>query len=108
MNHGWLKNGNPGGDLTKAARCEAKTRRGVPCQCPAMSNGRCRLHGGKSTGPKTTEGIERIRRAVTKHGRTRRRRERSRSTIVTSCVIVVKCWKGSPAETDGHPGSRGS
>ena len=69
MNRGWLKNGNPGGDLTKAARCEAKTRRGVPCQCPAMSNGRCRLHGGKSTGPKTTEGIERIRRAVTKHGR---------------------------------------
>jgi hypothetical protein len=34
-----------------------------------MSNGRCRLHGGKSTGPKTAEGIERIRRAVTKDGR---------------------------------------
>jgi hypothetical protein len=27
-----------GGDLAKAARCEAKTRRGMPCQCPAMSN----------------------------------------------------------------------
>ncbi|MGA2883380.1 MAG: HGGxSTG domain-containing protein [Bryobacteraceae bacterium] len=34
-----------------------------------MANGRCRLHGGLSTGPKTAEGIERIRRAVTKHGR---------------------------------------
>jgi len=34
-----------------------------------MKNGRCRLHGGLSTGPKTLEGIERIRRAVTKHGR---------------------------------------
>jgi hypothetical protein len=34
-----------------------------------MNNGRCRLHGGLSTGPKTAEGIERIRRAVTKHGR---------------------------------------
>jgi hypothetical protein len=34
-----------------------------------MANGRCRLHGGLSTGPKTPEGIERIRRAVTKHGR---------------------------------------
>jgi hypothetical protein len=33
-----------------------------------MRNGRCRLHGGLSTGPKTPEGIERIRRAVTKHG----------------------------------------
>ena len=59
MNRGWLKHGNPGGDLTQAARCGAKTRRGVPCQCPAMSNGRCQLHDGKSTGPKTAEGIER-------------------------------------------------
>jgi hypothetical protein len=33
-----------------------------------MRNGRCRLHGGLSTGPKTKEGIERIRRAKTKHG----------------------------------------
>jgi hypothetical protein len=34
-----------------------------------MPNGRCRLHGGLSTGPRTAEGIERIRRAVSKHGR---------------------------------------
>lgn len=27
------------------------------CQCPAMRNGRCGLHGGLSTGPKTLEGI---------------------------------------------------
>ena len=66
---GWLKSGNPPGDFSKAARCGAKTRRGTPCQCPAMANGRCRLHGGLSTGPKTAEGIERIRRARTKHGR---------------------------------------
>jgi hypothetical protein len=33
-----------------------------------MRKGRCRLHGGLSTGPKTAEGIERIRRAQTKHG----------------------------------------
>ena len=33
-----------------------------------MRNGRCRLHGGLSTGPKTAEGIQRIREAVTKHG----------------------------------------
>ena len=66
---GKLKNGNPSGDFSKAARCGAKTRRGTPCQCPAMKNGRCRIHGGLSTGAKTTEGIERIRKAVTKHGR---------------------------------------
>jgi hypothetical protein len=66
---GRLKNGNQPGDFNAAPRCGAKNRRGEPCQCPGMTNGRCRLHGGLSTGPKTAEGIERIRRAVTKHGR---------------------------------------
>ena len=66
---GRLRNGYPPGDLRAAARCGAKNRRGMPCQCPAVPNGRCRLHGGLSTGPKTAEGIERMRRAVTKHGR---------------------------------------
>lgn len=66
---GMLKNGNPSGDFSKAARCGAKNRCGMPCRCPAMPNGRCRLHGGLSTGAKTPEGIERIRQAVTKHGR---------------------------------------
>lgn len=30
--------------------CGAKTRSGSPCQSKAMTNGRCRMHGGKSTG----------------------------------------------------------
>lgn len=47
---GWLKNGNPPGDFSKAPRCGAKTRKGTPCQGPAMANGRCRMHGGKSLG----------------------------------------------------------
>ncbi len=34
-------------------RCLARTRRGTLCQCPAMPNGRCKLHGGKSTGAPT-------------------------------------------------------
>src|SRR5690625_7696169 len=32
-------------------RCGAKTRAGTPCKNGAMANGRCRMHGGKSTGP---------------------------------------------------------
>lgn len=51
-----------------APRCGARTRSGGACRSPAMRNGRCRLHGGKSTGPKTQEGLERMRRAKTKHG----------------------------------------
>ena len=31
-------------------RCGAKTRRRSHCQSPAMPNGRCRMHGGKSPG----------------------------------------------------------
>lgn len=30
--------------------CGAKTRDGDPCKAPAMANGRCRMHGGKSLG----------------------------------------------------------
>lgn len=53
-----------------AARCGAKARRegGSPCGQPAMANGRCRLHGGKSTGPRTPEGLKSSRRARWKHG----------------------------------------
>ncbi len=50
------------GELTKqpydeANICEAKTRSGTPCKLPAgwgtdhPGTGRCKLHGGKSTGP---------------------------------------------------------
>lgn len=33
-----------------------------------MNNGRCRMHGGRSTGPRTAEGLERCRRSRLKHG----------------------------------------
>jgi uncharacterized protein YjcR len=35
----------------KSPRCGAKTRKGTPCQAPAMANGRCRMHGGKAGAP---------------------------------------------------------
>ena len=50
-------------------RCGARTRAGHRCRQPAMRKGRCRLHGGKSTGPKTPAGRDRIRRVHLKHGR---------------------------------------
>jgi hypothetical protein len=65
---GWLKNGNPTGDPSTALRCGARTRKGTPCRGPAMHNGRCRMHGGASTGPRTLKGLARSRRANWKHG----------------------------------------
>ena len=48
----------------------AKTRRGTLCQNPAIGGrNRCKLHGGKSTGPRTPEGKARSIAAHTKHGR---------------------------------------
>lgn len=42
--------------------CGAKTRKGTTCQCKAIyTNGRCKLHGGLSTGPKTEAGKEQSR-----------------------------------------------
>ena len=94
---GWLQNGNRPGDFTKAARCGAKTRRGTACRCPAMVNGRCRLHGGLSTGPRTREGIERIRRAVTKHGwysQTQEMERRKARMFFKECRLFLKNLKG--------------
>jgi hypothetical protein len=49
-----------------ALRCGAKTRAGAPCKQRALYEcGRCRLHGGLSTGPKTAEG--RARAAMNGH-----------------------------------------
>jgi hypothetical protein len=64
-----LRNGNPPGNPNLAPRCGAKNRAGCPCRAPAMPNGRCRQHGGKSTGPRTPEGIARKAAANTRHGR---------------------------------------
>jgi hypothetical protein len=65
---GPLRSGNPRGNPNLAPRCGARARSGNPCRAPAMKNGRCRLHGGKATGPRTPEGLARIAAAHTTHG----------------------------------------
>ena len=51
-------------------RCDAKTRAGGACQNPAIGGRtRCKLHGGKSTGPTTVKGQEKVRMASLRHGR---------------------------------------
>jgi hypothetical protein len=71
-----LRNGNPRGPLFgpdwPGRRCLAQLRgkeRGRLCQRAALrGKARCSLHGGLSTGPRTKEGIEAIRRRQWKHG----------------------------------------
>ncbi len=69
--------------LASVARCGAKTRRGTPCLAPAMKNGRCRLHGGKSTGPRTPEGLARC--GNWKHGLYSKQAKESRRLIKQLC-----------------------
>ena len=46
-------------------RCGAHARStGEPCKAKALPNGRCKNHGGMSTGPKTLEGRKAISEAT--------------------------------------------
>src|ERR1700683_5362927 len=64
-----LRSGNPRGNPNLAPRCGAKARTtGLACRAPAMPNGRCRMHGGRSAGPRTPDGFANLARARTTHG----------------------------------------
>src|SRR6266511_2733156 len=72
-----------------APRCGARSKRtGKPCQAAAMPNGRCKLHGGKSTGPRTPEGLERSRRANWKHGHFSQAAKAERSRVRAAILAV--------------------
>jgi hypothetical protein len=62
--------------MRKKIKCEAYARTtGNPCKAKAMTNGRCKNHGGMSTGPKTPAGRQAIsqatRKRMTSEGRIR-------------------------------------
>ncbi len=58
----WL---SPTDSKPPSPRCGAHARStGEPCKAKAMTNGRCRNHGGMSTGAKTEEGKASIRQAL--------------------------------------------
>ncbi len=62
-------------------RCGARCRRnnGAPCMGPAITGkARCRMHGGRSTGP-SSEGRERLGKKKTIHGKRSRIKLRLRS-----------------------------
>ncbi len=46
-----------------------------------MRNRRCRMHGGASTGPRTPEGLARIRAARTTHGMRTAQMEQMRKLV---------------------------
>jgi hypothetical protein len=78
-----------------APRCGARSKRtGNPCRGPAMRNGRCKLHGGKSRGPRTPEGLARSRRANWKHGHFSREAKAERSRL-RAAILALRDLCGS-------------
>jgi hypothetical protein len=72
-----------------APRCGARSKRtGKPYRGAAMPNGRCKVHGGKSTGPRTPEGLERSKRARWKHGYYSREAKAERSRVRAAILAV--------------------
>ena len=79
-------------------RCGAKTRQGTGCRRPAYKqNGRCRLHGGKATGARTIEGLQRISEANLKHGKYTKdkiNREKRAAQVGTEVRAKLKLIEG--------------
>lgn len=58
-------------DVLRGLACGAKTRAGTPCkQTSIYINGRCKLHGGLSTGPTSAAG----KAAAASNGKTPKRK----------------------------------
>lgn len=56
-------------NINNAKKCLATTKRSKTlCQAPAMKNGRCRLHGGKSTGVRTKKGLKKLKEVNYRNG----------------------------------------
>ena len=78
----------------QGTRCEARTRRGTLCQRPGTKqNGKCLLHGGRSTGPTTEDGKARLVASKTIHGRTsklERAKARHRAEVGRQVMFELK------------------
>lgn len=73
-----------------AHKCGAKNRRGKRCGMSKMPNGRCRFHGGMSTGPKRyNAGKNAIKHGIYCRHFTDEERERSKSVPLNSVDELI-------------------
>ena len=81
-------------------QCTAKSKRsGTRCLAPAVKGKSvCRMHGGKSTGPRTKEGLLRSRRARATHGTQTRevRLEHKKAMIAIRALEEIALFHGIP------------
>lgn len=84
------------GGRVRCRQCSARSKRtGVQCRSPALrGKAKCRMHGGRSTGPKTVEGRARIAAAHLLHGRETRKARCERSLAIarlTDLEDLIRC-----------------
>ena len=84
-------------------RCGAKTRAGTPCKNWAVfdgylrpRNGRCYMHGGLSTGPKTERGKERSRRG--RQMRAKKAVEKWQADFTRALLEIWERWYRTPVD----------
>lgn len=83
--------------------CKAKTRRGTPCRCMALGNGRCKFHGGLSTGPKTAEGKAKSSENLARYWLERRAAGPCHQTDATKAKIsaaIKRVWRRKKLDAD--------
>jgi hypothetical protein len=88
-------------------KCGAYARStGKPCRAPGNGRGgRCKLHGGKSTGPRTEAGIRRLKKAVRRRWRAWRAAREEGLTEARDRLCATSQSSGTVAKRRKRPKS---
>ena len=72
------------------ARCQARSKRTkLQCAAPALKGKRvCKIHGGRSTGPKTEAGLRRCAAVKVVHGKETRKKRHERSLANVGLALL--------------------
>ena len=84
------------GGRIRCPRCQAKSKRSQQqCRSPAIRGKRvCRIHGGRSTGPRTQQGRNLCGAAKTLHGRETRAIRAKRQQALAELKLLERVGKG--------------
>ena len=84
------------GGRIRCPRCQAKSKRSQQqCRLPAIRGKRvCRIHGGRSTGPRTQQGRNLCGAAKTVHGRETRAIRAKRQRALAELKLLERMGRG--------------
>ncbi|MDC3358602.1 hypothetical protein OAX71_04255 [Pseudomonadales bacterium] len=84
------------GGRIRCPRCQAKSKRSQQqCRSPAIRGKRvCKVHGGRSTGPRTQQGRNLCGAAKTLHGRETRAIRAKRQQALAELRLIERMGKG--------------